>query len=672
MFKRLILIVLVAVPLRAEVVRIEVKSRLDVLQGKSFGASGAYEKLSGKIYFTVDPRNSANQIITDIEKAPQNASGKVEFSSDFYLIKPKELSRGNGSVLYEVSNRGNKGMLAFFDFASGSTDPQNAQDFGDGFLLEQGFTLLWVGWQFDVPNRDGALRSYIPIAREANGRPIRGLVRSDFEPVEKIFEASLADRGHMAYAVTDPKDSANILTVRDSADGPRRTIPRDQWEFTADGRGVRLGSGFEPKKIYEVVFRSQDPPIAGLGLAGVRDAISQIKYGSASDLSIPSGSLKRAIAFGASQSARFLRTYLYDGFNEDESHRKIFDGMMIERAAAARGSFNIRFAQPSRDGDPWANFLYPVNFFPFTDTTQQDPETGRRDGLLTHRMKEQFWPKIMYTNSSYEYWGRVASPLHTTIDGKEDQSLQPNVRAYLFAGAQHGPAAFPPPRSVGQQMSNPLEYRWSMRKLLVSMHLWIADGTEPPPSALPRISEGTLVARDKLRFPKIPNVSVPAAPQTANRADYGPDFVKKGIVTIEPPKLGSAYPTLIPQVDPDGNDIPGIRMPELLVPLATFTGWNLYNDRSGPTNVMATTTGSFIPFARTRVERERSGDARSSIEERYKNKEDYLDRLTKAANELAAKGYLLKEDIPRIVQQAGTRWDWIMSQSGVAGVANAH
>ena len=197
------------------------------------------------------------------------------------------------------------------------------------------------------------LRSYIPIAREANGSPIRGLVRSDFEPVEKIFEASLADRGHMAYAVTDPKDSANILTVRDSADSPRRTIPRDQWEFTADGRGVRLGSGFEPKKIYEVVFRSQDPSIAGLGLAGVRDAISQIKYGSASDLSIPSGSLKRAIAFGASQSARFLRTYLYDGFNEDESHRKVFDGMMIERAAAARGSFNIRFAQPSRAGDPW-------------------------------------------------------------------------------------------------------------------------------------------------------------------------------------------------------------------------------------------------------------------------------------------------------------------------------
>src|SRR5947208_2268971 len=504
MFKRLILMLLVAAPLRAEVVRIEVNSRADVLAGKSFGTAGPYERLSGIIYFAADPRNSANQIVTDIDKAPKNASGKVEFSSDFFIIKPKDLTRGNGSVLYEVSNRGNKGMLGFFDFASASTDPQNAQDFGDGFLLEQGFTLLWVGWQ-----------------------------------------------------------------------------------FTANGRGVRMGSGFEPKKIYEVVFKSQDPPIAGLGLAGVRDTISQLKYGSAAELSISAGALKRAIAFGASQSARFLRTYLYDGFNEDESNRKVFDGMMVERAAAARGSFNIRFAQPSRDGDPWANFLYPVNVFPFSDAEQLDQETGRRDGLLTHRMKEQFWPKIMYTNSSYEYWGRVASPLHTTIDGKEDLSLPPNVRAYLFAGAQHGPSPFPPPRTVGQQMSNPLEYRWSMRKLLVSMNQWIADGTEPPPSALPRISDGTLIARDKLTFPKIPNVSVPAAPQTAKRADYGPDFVKKGIVTIEPPKLSSTFPALIPQADPDGNDIRGIRMPQLLVPLATFTGWNLYNDRLGPANGIA-------------------------------------------------------------------------------------
>src|SRR5438093_826425 len=663
MFKRLILILLVAAPLRAEVVRIEVNSRADVLAGKSFGPAGPYEQLSRRSYVAVDPRNSANQVVTDIDKAPKNASGKVEFSSDFFIIKPKDLARGNGSLLYEVSNRGNKGMLGFFDFASASTDPQNAQDFGDGFLLEQGFSRLWVGWQFDVPNRDNALRAYLPVAREPDGRPIRGPVRSDFEPVDKIFEASLADRGHMAYAVADPKDPANVLTVRDSGDGPRHTIARDQWEFTPDGRGIRMEAGFEPKRIYEIVYKSQDPPIAGLGLAGVRDVISRLKYGSAPEVSIAAGAIKRAIGFGASQSGRLLRTYVYDGFNEDESHRKVFDGLMIERAASARGSFNIRFAQPSRDGDPWANFLYPVNIFPFTDAAQLDPETGGRDGMLTHRMKEQYWPKIMYTNSSYEYWGRVASLFHTTIDGKEDVSLLPNVRAYLFAGAQHGPAAFPPPRTVGQQMNNPLEYRWAMRKLLLSMNRWITDGAEPPPTVLPRISDGTLISRDKLNFPKIPNVVVPASPQTAKRADYGPDFAKKSIVSYEPPKLGSAFPAFVPQTDADGNDVPGIRMPELLVPLATYTGWNLFNDRSGPSNVMSTTTGSFIPFARTRADRERTGDPRQSVEERYKSKDEYLDRITKSANELASKGYLIKEDIPRIVQQAGTRWDWIIGNT---------
>src|SRR3989441_445395 len=204
------------------------------------------------------------------------------------------------------------------------------------------------------------------------------------------------------------------------------------------------------------------------------------------------------------------------------------------------------------------------------------------------------------------------------------------------------------------------------------MARWFGDGPEPPPSAVPRLADVTLISRDKLKFPKIPNVTVPAAPQMAVRADYGPDFAKKAIVAYEPPKLGSAFPVFIPQADADGNDIAGIRMPELVVPLATFTGWNLYNDRSGPTNVMSTTTGSFIPFARTRTDRERTGDPRPSIEERYKSREDYLDRLTKSANELASKGYLIKEDVQRIVQQAATRWDWIMSQSGFAGAANAH
>jgi hypothetical protein len=663
--KRLLLIGLLAAfaaPVRAEVVRIEVKSRADVLAGKSFGSTGPYEKIAGKIYFSVDPRNSANRIIADIEKAPKNAPGKVEFSSDFYMIKPKDISRGNGTVLYEVSNRGTKGLLGFFNLSSAnSLDPQAASDFGDGFLMDQGFTLLWVGWQFDAPSRDGMVRVYVPPARETNGRAIQGLVRSDFSTTQRTSDVALPDG---AYTVIDPKDSANTLTVRDSVEGARTVVPHNQWEFTADAKSVHMQAGFEPGKIYEVVYKSQDPPIAGLGPAAVRDAISKLKYDGANDLSINQGAIKRAIAFGISQSGRFLRTYLYYGFNEDESHRKVFDGVMSHVAGSGRGSFDNRFALPSRTAGPFSSFFYPVDIFPFTDVAQLDPETGRRDGLLTHNMKPEFMPKVMYTNSAHEYWGRAASLFTTTIDGKEDASMMSNVRAYMYTGGNHGISAFPPTRTIGQQLNDPLDYRWAARKLMVSLNRWITEGVEPPASAYPRISDGTLVSPDKVKFAKIPNLIDPTAANIhkAYRVDYGPDFTTKGIVAQEPPKVGSAFPMLVPQVDADGNDLPGIRMPEIAVPLATYLGWNFMNERSGPTNQLASLTGSFIPFARTRADRERAGDPRPSIEERYQNKDAYLELITKSANDLALKGYVMKEDISRIVQQAGTRWDWVTSQ----------
>jgi hypothetical protein len=662
MFRRLFVILLFALPLRAEVVRIEVKSRADVLAGQTFGTAGAYEKLSGKIYFAVDPGNSANKIIADIDKAPKNASGKVEFSSDFYMIKPRDLSRGNGTVFYEVSNRGNKGILGFFNLASAnSLDPQNAPDFGDGFLMEQGFTLLWVGWQFDVAGRDSLLRVYVPSARETNGQPIRGLVRSDFSPTQLTSDFALPDA---TYAVVDAKDPANVLTVRDSVEAARRTIPRDQWDFTADRKSIHMAAGFTPNKIYEVVYRSQDPPIAGLGPAAVRDAIAKLKYGSASELSVGQGQIKRAIAFGISQSGRFLRTYLYYGFNEDEGHRKVFDGVMSHVAGGGRGSFDNRFALPSRTAGPFSSFFYPVDIFPFTDVAQLDPETGKRDGLLTHNMKPDFMPKVMYTNSSHEYWGRAGSLFTTTVDGKEDAPMMSNVRAYMYTGGNHGIAAFPPTRGSGQQLNDPLDYRWAARKLLVSLNRWIVDGVEPPPSSYPHISNGTMVSAEKVKFPKIPNLTPPTSANIhkAYRVDYGPDFASKGVISQEPPKVTSSYPMLVPQVDADGNDLPGIRLPEIAVPLATYLGWNFFNERSGPTTELVSLTGSMIPFARTRADRESTQDPRPSVEERYKSKDAYLELITKAANDLAAKGYVIKEDIPRIVQQAGSRWDWVMTR----------
>lgn len=663
----LLLLGLAAPPLFADVVRIEVQSRADMLAGRSFGASGPYEKINGTIYFAVDPALAANKIVTDLDKAPRNARGLVEFSADFFLVKPRQIARGNGAVLYEVSNRGGKGMLGFFNHAAGSLDPATEAQVGDGFLMNQGFTLLWVGWQFDPPQRPGLVRVYPPAA----GAAIRGRVRSDFVVAERAFDRSLADRDHVAYPVVDVNASDNVMTVRDSVDGPRRTVPRSQWRFARlegtrvieDPTRVYMPAGFDPGKIYEVVYTAQNPPIVGLGPAAIRDVISMLKYKSADAIDIPAGAITRALAFGISQSGRFLRTYLYYGFNRDEGDRQVFDGVIAHVAGAGRGSFNHRFAQPSRDGHPYLNFFYPTDIFPFTDVPQTDPDTGITDGLLTHAGRPELLPKIFYTNSAYEYWGRAASLIHTTIDGSADAPMMDNVRIYLLSAGQHGPGPFPPAQTIGQQRNNPLDYRWAMKALLLAMDRWVAAGTTPPASHYPAVRDGTLVSPERLRFPKVSGVTTSTAVHRAYRVDYGPRFRTEGIVTEEPPKVGKAFPIMVPQVDADGNEVAGVRMPELAVPLATYTGWNLFNEKSGPTGVLSSMQGSYIPLPRTRAERERSADPRPSLEERYRDKDQYLSLVSKAAQALVEQRLLLAEDVPSIVANAGRHWDYLMSSS---------
>lgn len=645
-------------PVAAEVVRIEVRSRADLVGGKPFGATGPYEKLSGRIYFEVDPSAAPNTIITDIGKAPRNARGRVEFSSDFYLIKPKQIERGNGTVLYEVSNRGGKGMLGFYNHATGNLNPTSDAEMGDGFLMKQGFTLLWVGWQFDVPQREGLVRVYAPTATD-NGKPIVGSVRSEVIVSRVMFDASLADRDHIAYPVANPDDPANTLTVRDTIEGPRRFIPKSDWKL--DRTRVYLPGGFQPSKIYEVVYKSQDPVVVGVGPAAVRDVISHLKYASSVDaLSIPAGSIQRAIAFGVSQSGRFLRTYLYDGFNEDEQRRKVFDGVMAHVAGGGRGSFNLRFAQPSRDGHPFLNKFYPTDMFPFTDVAQTDPHTGEKDGLL-RRLTPELTPKIFYTNSSYEYWGRAASLIHTAIDGRTDAPLPGNTRIYVFAGGQHGPAAFPARRTIGQQLNNPNDYRWSMRALLLGMNRWIKDGTAPPSSRHPRIEDKTLVQIEALSFPSLLNVQKPTEAHKAYRLFYGLDFASKGIISVDPPEANGSYPLLVPQVDADGNELAGVKMPEISVPLATYTGWNLFNSESGPAHLLSSMQGSYIPLPRTRADRERTKDPRASIEERYQSRDRYLALVSAAARELVQQGYLLEDDVDTLVKRADAHWSHLLA-----------
>lgn len=642
--------------LPAALVRIEVSERSDVLDGKAFAAAGPYERIIAKAYFAVDPNLPANKIITDIARAPRNEDGLVEFSADFYCLKPRDPRHGNHAVLFEVSNRGTKALLPFFDLGAGVLDPRSEAHFGDGFLLEQGYTLVWLGWEFDVPASPGLLRLNAPAAQG-----ITGPVRSEITVDHKATLQSLGDRNQVGYAVLNPDDPRLTLTVREHADSPRRAVERGAWHI--EGRThIAMPAGFEPGKIYELVYTSKDPPIVGLGPAAVRDLISFLKYGIPGDtmLGDQHDFIRRAYGFGISQSGRFLRTFVYYGFNQDEKGRPVFDGVMAHVAGAGRGSFNHRFAQPSRDGHPFLNTFYPTDIFPFTDLAETDPDTGITDGLLTHATPPAAVPKIFYTNTSYEYYGRSASLIHTTIDGAADAPLAPTTRVYFLAGCQHGPSPFPPARGEAQNLANPNNYRWTLRALLVALDRWVKDGEEPPPSRYPRIADGSLTTLDAVRFPKLAGVQFPARLQQAWHVDYGEELRSAGIVTIEPPKVGRAFPMRVPQVDADGNETAGIRMPATAVPLATYTGWNLRSAEIGAPDELYSMVGSFIPFARTKAERDKAGDPRLSVAERYAGKQEYLDKVDAAARGLVNDGYLLERDVALVVKRASAEWDFVM------------
>ena len=610
----------------AAVTRVELVDRGDLLNGQSFGSTGPYERIVARAYFEVDPNAPGNRGIALIDRAPRNENGRVEFSADLYIVKPRDPAKGNGTALVEISNRGGKGLNNMFDL-------------GDQFLYEHGFTLVWIGWEFDVPppNPD-KLKLYAPIATK-NGDPIHGLIRSEWTGDERVNTIALGDRTQIGYAVANPDDPANRLFVRDHVEDQRKTIPRGDWTFSGD-RHVTLKGGFEPGKIYEVVYMAKDPVVAGLGMAAIRDTVSLLKYGGPeTPLADQRGRLKRALGFGVSQSGRFLREYLYEGFNADEKNRRVFDGVWAHGAGAGRGeTFNMPFAQPSRDGHPFLNVLYPVDIPPFTG-----------DGLLERTRQENVTPKIFFSNGSYEYWGRCASLIHTTTDGKQDVTPPSNIRIFFFAGSQHGAGSIPPRKVLAQNLTETNDYRASMRALLLRMQAWLKDDQDPPASVYPTIGKDQLVTLGAFAFPRIPGVALPHRKRVAYRLDFA----------TEPPKIGAWYPTLVPQVDQDGNETSGIRMPEVQVPLASYTGWNLRAPTIGAVDELFSMAGSWIPFPRTQIERENKKDPRLSIAERYPNKRVYLEKITTAAQQLEKQGFLLDEDIPKLRDRAAKEWDFI-------------
>jgi hypothetical protein len=644
------------------VTTLEITRREPILGGTPFGAAGAYEKLAGVIRFAVDPGLPAHRSIADLERAPRNARGLVESQADFSLLRP--VTGGRRRLLLDLPNRGRKMAVGLFNSAARSNDPTAPEDFGNGFLLRHGWTIAWVGWQPDVPRQDGLMALDVPRAAGVSGR-----VRCEFRPNILAAALPLADRYHIPHPVARPDDPGAQLTVREHGGAPAVAVDRGAWRFARavggevvpDPTHLWLAGGFQPGKIYHCYYEAQDPPIVGLGFTAARDTAAFLRWGSAESGNPCAGGLDRSCVFGISQSGRFLRHLLYLGLDRDEAGRLVFDGAIPHVAGARRGEFNLRFGQPS------LNALHAVgDLFPFTDAEQEDPATGRRGALLARALERERAPRVFSINTAAEYWRGDASLVHTDVAGKGDAEIPANVRIYLHAGAQHTPGAIPPVAADpntgarGRHLLGVVDYAPLLRAALVNLDRWVAEGVEPPPSAVPRVDRGTAVAPETLRahFESIPGVRFPARIARPARLDFGAD-VDRGIVSALPPKVGEPFATLVSAVDADGNDTAGVRPCELRVPLATHTGWNLRHPDQGSPGDLMSMMGSTVPFPRTAAERARTGDPRPSIEERYGGREDYLDRVRRAAESMVGERQLLEEDAAAVVERGRRLWDYV-------------
>ena len=641
----------------ADVTRIEVTSRGPFAKGRIFGRSGPYEQIAGRLTLEVDPNDPANARVTDLKLAPRNERGKVEFRTEFFLLKPVDAARGNGRIFYDVNNRGNKLMLGAFNNRGG-----NVPSPGNGFLMRQGYSVLWCGWNVDARAGNNRLQIGVPVATR-NGEPITGRIYAEITVNRKSFSQPFYWGNSDPYPAVSLDNGNATLTMRPERNAEPVEIPRDRWAFARwdgkkavpDLKHLYLKEGFKPGWLYDLIYVGTNPRITGLGFVAVRDACTFFKH-SKKESNPLAGHLEKAYIFGISQSARFIHHFLYEGFNTDEKGRTVFDGAMPHVGGGGKGQFNYRFAQTTRHGSQHEDNWYSSDFFPFNTVPQKDPATGREGDSFARSRARGSLPKIFFTETSTEYWTRAGSLLHTDTEGKKDAAIDPNVRLYFFTGGQHG-VSTRSRRSVYRNFTNSLDYRPLLRALLVALDRWVTDGMEPPPSRYPKFADGTLVDLETWtrRFPKFPGFTAPKKYFVPLRLDHGPRWHTEGIADHVPPKVGPPLWTRVPAVDADGNERAGIKMPGITVPLATYAGWNLRSASIGAEEALGRWTGSQWNFARTKEERERSGDPRLSILERYPTRESYLSKVTEAVLDLKRRRLLLDEDAILILEAAAKR-----------------
>jgi hypothetical protein len=648
-------------------VRLRIDTRESFADGIPFGEVGPYERLAGRVLFAIDPNDPANRTIVDLDHAPRNAAGLVEYSTDVYILKPLDLRRGNRRLLYDVNNRGNIRAIQFFNDAPHSNTPRTVAHAGNGFLMRRGYTVVASGWQGDILPGEGRLTTQVPVALE-NGGPITGVVRTEFitdEASVTCFPLSGNDYSS-SYEAASPDTRSATFTYREHESDPRQPIPPDAWQFAQlDGHGKPVAStwhcylpaGFRPGWIYELIYTAKNPLVMGLGFTGVRDLLAFLLHadadaeGTANPLREGSSGIDKAYGWGRSQSGRFLREFVFRGFNQDVRGRRVFAGISPHVAGGGRVILNYRFAQPGRHPRQHEDHLYPSDQFPFAYHVLTDPLTGKIDGIL-HRPEAD--PLVIHTQTASEYWQRRGSLVHTDPLGN-DLRDHDRARVFFFSSSQHH--ADPnsgPERGAYRGLSNPLNTTPLLRALLDALDAWVTHGTPPPASRVPSRSDGTLAsaAEVKAQFPEIPGVIFPREPDRLFVQEHGPEF-ERGMIAKEPPEVDKTkeYAVLVPQVDADGNDLPGVRTPHVEVPLATFTGWNLRLPGCAE-NDLASLNGSYLPFAKTADERSASGDPRPSLRERYRSRAHYVRTIALAAQRLVEQRLLLEEDADRYVALA--------------------
>ena len=635
-----------------------VKSREPYAEGRSWGDVGPYEIIRGVVRFAFDPNDIANERIVDLAFV-ETADGLARAESDFCIIRPSA-NDGARKLIYVVPNRGFTGSLPFSVDLTQAWGDTGRIDAGDGFVLSRGWTIAWCGWQWDVRRDLGGMGFAAPEATR-DGKPIEGQLRVEMRADTAYADHSLSDSSLMFtfenYPTADIDDPSAVLTVRDSIDGPRTVIDRARWRFArADERGdavadperVWLEGGFEPFHFYELVYRTNRCPVAGAGLLAIRDFVSFLRNASAADGNPCASAVDHTIGFGVSQSGRVLRQFLHEGCNLDENGRTVFDGVFAHIGGGRRGEFNHRYAQPSVTSTPGFG-----NVGPFVSV-------GSREGLLDRQRSLGGVPKTFFVNTAWEYWRGDAALVHIDHHACADAADVDRVRAYFLAGIDHIGSA--PLMKSAMAVANPvndLDAALPTRALFEHLQAWVCDDVEPPASAVPRLADHTAVSRDDVlaRVQSFPSVRVPQRDvlHQEHTVDLGPDAGAG--VGRWPLSLGAALPAWVSAVDDDGNEVAGIRVPELAAPIATYTGWNPRRPAPNLPDVLYEFVGSRFPFAKTAADRAANGDPRASIAERYADRDDYVAKANAAADDLVARGFLLAGDRDAAAARAIASYD---------------